>query len=42
MANLCTSILELHAIKTLEGIRELVQIERVVVDCESKTFKLTK
>jgi hypothetical protein len=36
------SIFELHAIKTLEGIRELVQIERVVADCESKAFRLAK
>jgi hypothetical protein len=36
------SILELHGIKTLEGIRELVKIERVVADYESKTFRLTK
>jgi hypothetical protein len=42
MAGLCTSILELHRVKTLEGIRELVQFERVVAACESKAFRLTK
>jgi hypothetical protein len=39
MASLCTSILELHVVKTLESTRELVEIEKVVADCESKAFK---
>jgi hypothetical protein len=39
---LCTSILELHRVKTLEGIKELVQFERVAAVCESKAFRLTK
>jgi hypothetical protein len=29
-------------VKTLEGIKELVKIERVVVACESKAFRFTK
>jgi hypothetical protein len=39
MVRLCTSTVELYMVKTLEDIKELVQIERMAVACESKAFR---